>query len=120
VPRVSAVLSGLGDSAIVAGDFNAVPWSWTVRRITGEGRFRHVGGLGSTWLFLGLPDLLRRHVGLPIDHVLVKGGVLTLSARKLEDVGSDHLPILHEFTLLPSEPRNEVLRASLENRAARE
>jgi endonuclease/exonuclease/phosphatase (EEP) superfamily protein YafD len=112
-PRMAQVLGGLGDDAIVAGDFNAVPWSWTVREMAGKARLKLVEGVGPSWLFLGLPDFLRRHAGLPIDHVLVKGGAITHSIRRLEDVGSDHLPILHEFSLRPAEREQKVMRAAL-------
>jgi endonuclease/exonuclease/phosphatase (EEP) superfamily protein YafD len=57
--------------------------------------------------------MLRRHAGLPIDHVLVKGGVMTHSIERLEDVGSDHLPILHLFSLLPVENGRQVMKAGL-------
>jgi endonuclease/exonuclease/phosphatase (EEP) superfamily protein YafD len=112
-PRVASHLSALAETAIVAGDFNAAPWSWTVRRIAAEARLRMAGHVGPTWLLLGMPDPLRRHAGLPIDHVLVKGGVVTHSIRRLEDVGSDHLPVLHEFSLLPIEREQKVMRAEL-------
>jgi hypothetical protein len=34
---------------------------------------------------------------------MVKGGVAPLSLQRLEPVGSDHLPVLLEFTLPPRE-----------------
>jgi endonuclease/exonuclease/phosphatase (EEP) superfamily protein YafD len=57
---------------------------------------------GPTWIHRTLPDFLRRYAGLPIDQVFSKGGVTILSSARLEDTGSDHLPVLIEFTLPPA------------------
>jgi endonuclease/exonuclease/phosphatase (EEP) superfamily protein YafD len=54
---------------------------------------------GPTWIHRTLPDVLRRYAGLPIDQVFSKGGVTILSSARMEDTGSDHLPVLVEFTL---------------------
>ena len=56
---------------------------------------------GPTWIHRTLPDFLRRYAGLPIDQVFSKGAVTILSSARLEDTGSDHLPVLVEFTLQP-------------------
>lgn len=93
------MLASLGERALMAGDFNAADWSASVRQIAAAGGFTEMPRLGPTWLVRGAPDALRRRAGLPIDHVLAKPGVVLLDARRLEDVGSDHLPILVEFTL---------------------
>lgn len=113
LPRVGRHLARLRGPGIVAGDFNAAPWSWTVRSIARETGFRVVGGTGPTWLFLGLPDWLRRHAGLPLDHLMAKGGVSPHAIGRRGDAGSDHLPILMEFSVPRGEPRREVLRAEL-------
>ena len=55
---------------------------------------------GPTWLQIKLPDFLR-FAGLPIDQVFSKGAVLIHSASRLEDTGSDHLPVMVEFSLRP-------------------
>jgi len=60
---------------------------------------------GPTWIHRTLPDVLRRYAGLPIDQVFSKGGLTILSSQRLEDTGSDHLPVLVEFTLRPDAPR---------------
>jgi hypothetical protein len=39
--------------------------------------------------------------------VFSKGGVAILSSARLEDTGSDHLPVLVEFTLRPEAPDDE-------------
>lgn len=112
IEELLPVLGALGDHALLAGDFNAVDWSASVRRIAAAGGFTAVPRLGPTWLVRSAPDVLRRRVGLPIDHVLAKPGVLLVDARRLEDVGSDHLPVLVEFTLRQEEPDGTVAVAA--------
>jgi endonuclease/exonuclease/phosphatase (EEP) superfamily protein YafD len=109
--RIEDDLPNLSDSAILAGDFNAVPWSQTVRRVAELGGLRVVRGIGPTYLDRRLPDAWRRWVGLPIDQIMAKGGVVVGTAHTLPAVGSDHLPVLVEFSLLPQEPQAEVLQA---------
>jgi endonuclease/exonuclease/phosphatase (EEP) superfamily protein YafD len=75
----------------VCGDFNAVPWSWALRRFAGatELRSTHRGyGLGGTWP--AGSALLR----LPIDNCLVSEGLTLLDRRVGPSVGSDHLPLI--------------------------
>ena len=93
-------LGGLGKTALLAGDLNAATWSASVRRIEADGGLVHVAGIGPTWLDRRLPDALRPYAGLPIDQVMAKGDIVILSAKTLEAVGSDHLPVLVEFSLL--------------------
>ncbi len=88
----------LGETAILAGDFNAAPWSYSVRRIADAGNLTLMPSAGPTWLELRLPRFLA-FAGLPIDQVMTKGDVLVHSIEALDDVGSDHLPVLVEFSL---------------------
>ncbi|UCI10293.1 endonuclease/exonuclease/phosphatase family protein [Mesorhizobium sp. B1-1-8] len=92
-------LSSLGDTAIVAGDCNAAPWSAAVRRVASLGGLTIMPSAGPTWMHRKLPDFLRRYAGLPIDQVFSKGGVRIHSSTRLEDTGSDHLPVLVEFSV---------------------
>lgn len=97
-------LGTLGETAILAGDFNAVGWSVTARRVAAAGGLTPVPSIGPTWLHRKLPKVLRPWIGLPIDHVLAKGNVVIHSATVQDDAGSDHLPVLVEFSLLPGAP----------------
>jgi endonuclease/exonuclease/phosphatase (EEP) superfamily protein YafD len=101
-------LSTLGDTVLLAGDFNATAWSAAMRRIEADGGLTHIGGIGPTWLDAHLPDVLRRYAGLPIDQVLSKGEVEIISAKTLESVGSDHLPVLVEFAFGAGEPGEDA------------
>lgn len=99
IGELAETLSSLGDMAIMAGDCNAVPWSAAVRRVASLGGLTVMPSAGPTWLYIKLPDVLRRFAGLPIDQVFSKGGVTVHSATRLEDTGSDHLPVMVEFSL---------------------
>ena len=64
------------------------------------------GPAGPTWLYWRLPEFLR-FAGLPIDQVFTKGEVIVHSVNTLETVGSDHLPVLVEFSLEAAGPEAE-------------
>ena len=99
IGELTQSLSSLGETAIMAGDCNAVPWSAAVRRVASLGGLTVMPSAGPTWIYIKLPDFLRRFAGLPIDQVFSKGAVMVHSATRLEDTGSDHLPVLVEFSL---------------------
>ena len=48
-------LGRLGETAIMAGDCNAVPWSAAVRRVAELGGLRPIPSIGPTWLYIKLP-----------------------------------------------------------------
>lgn len=97
----------IGETAIVAGDLNAVPWSHAAARVARAGGLTLMPSPGATWLALGLPEFLR-FAGLPIDNVFARGDVDIHSIRTLDPVGSDHLPVLVEFSLKPKAPEQEL------------
>ncbi|WP_274629648.1 endonuclease/exonuclease/phosphatase family protein [Arvimicrobium flavum] len=107
IARLSPLLSSLGTTAILAGDLNATPWSNAARRVAAAGDLTLIRSPGPTWLFRWLPASLRPLVGLPIDHVYAKGDVVLHSGETLEEVGSDHLPILIEFSLPAVDPPSD-------------
>ncbi|MDG4880257.1 endonuclease/exonuclease/phosphatase family protein [Mesorhizobium sp. WSM4884] len=103
IGELAEPLAALGETAIMAGDCNAVPWSAAVRRVASLGGLTVMPSAGPTWIHGKLPDFVRRFAGLPIDQVFSKGGVTIHSATRLEDDGSDHLPVLVEFSLRPDD-----------------
>jgi endonuclease/exonuclease/phosphatase (EEP) superfamily protein YafD len=113
VRNLSPVTAALPGPVLLAGDFNATPWSQTVRRLAAAGRMEVVRGVGPTWLIQSMPDIVRRFAGLPIDNVMVRGGVAIHSARTVDGTGSDHLPVLVEFSVRPQRRPVEVLQAGL-------
>ncbi len=100
IGAVSVALAGLSDTAIMAGDCNAAPWSAAVQWIAGAGDLKLMPSVGPTWLHSSLPDFLR-FAGLPIDQVFSKGDVIIHKATRLDSTGSDHLPVLVDFSLRP-------------------
>ncbi len=84
---------------IVAGDFNAVPWSQTVRQIADASKTRSVDGLRPSWLVNGTLAKAARWIGMPLDHILVSDRISGMYVETLRPVGSDHLPLLLRFTV---------------------
>ncbi|UVK44527.1 endonuclease/exonuclease/phosphatase family protein [Mesorhizobium sp. AR07] len=117
IGELAESLGSLGETAIMAGDCNAVPWSAAVRRVASLGGLTVMPSVGPTWMYIKFPDFLRRFAGLPIDQVFSKGGVTIHSATRLEETGSDHLPVLVEFSVRPKEQKpvdeHETATASL-------
>jgi endonuclease/exonuclease/phosphatase (EEP) superfamily protein YafD len=78
------------DPCIVAGDFNATPWSSAFRDLTSRSGLTDSAlghGIQSSW---NARSLLMR---IPIDHVLVPKS-LAVNRRAIgPDVGSDHYPV---------------------------
>jgi endonuclease/exonuclease/phosphatase (EEP) superfamily protein YafD len=113
IDHLATELSGLSGNALLAGDFNAVGWSAAVKRVMEAGGFLRVPPTGPTWLHHSLPAALRDYVGLPIDHVLTKGMVRVHAAQTAGDAGSDHAPVLVEFSVeakpAPEEPSTALV-----------
>lgn len=106
IDDISPLLAETAETSILAGDLNATPWSAASARIADASGMRSVGPAGPTWLYRLLPDFLR-FAGLRIDRVFAKGDVVVHSVGTLEVVGSDHLPVLVEFSLKTAEPESE-------------
>lgn len=104
VTRIAPRLAELGPAAILAGDFNAVAWSETVARVGAASRMREPGAIGPTWLPRQAPDSLRRIAGLGIDHVLVGSNIGVHGLAAVDEAGSDHLPVLLEFSIVGPPP----------------
>jgi endonuclease/exonuclease/phosphatase (EEP) superfamily protein YafD len=82
---------------VLAGDFNAAPWSEAVARVADATETTPVPGLRLT---------LRMGAGgvgpmpfLPIDHILLPTAVDAAAISVGPPIGSDHLPVVAEFTL---------------------
>ncbi len=97
---------GLSENAILSGDLNATPWSAASRRIAELGAMVPAPSTGPTWLYNGLPEWLR-FAGLPIDQTFVKGRIAISGISRQQSIGSDHLPILIEFSIIP-EPETAI------------
>lgn len=98
------------DPIVMAGDFNATPWSAPVRdlvRMVGLsfGPGARLGTFPAQWAGVRPPAWL----GIPIDLVLAGHGATVVARRHGPRVGSDHWPVVAEIryarVLDPSGPR---------------
>ena len=89
--RMAAALSAASDiPVILLGDLNCTPFSpWF-------GRLLREGGLTDSGKGFGLPSTWRSNgIGLPIDHILVRGPWQVLDRKVHPDrMGSDHHPVI--------------------------
>jgi endonuclease/exonuclease/phosphatase (EEP) superfamily protein YafD len=85
----------LGHPLIVAGDFNASPWSRVVARAAEVTGTRILGGYRVTWKGHYQTPLgpLPEPLGHQIDHVLLSDGIGLVSVETLDLPGSDHLAL---------------------------
>jgi endonuclease/exonuclease/phosphatase (EEP) superfamily protein YafD len=91
-----AELAKLSGPLVVAGDFNATPYTPAFRR------FAVTAGLAAPWSPGSYPARLGTF-GLPIDHVLVREANL-LRLEPLPSYGSDHRPLRAVIGLAPQGP----------------
>ncbi|MFI0398892.1 MAG: endonuclease/exonuclease/phosphatase family protein [Thiolinea sp.] len=78
---------------LIAGDFNATPWSSAFTGLADKG-FKRSMNLFPTW-----PANFKGFMGIPIDQVLASSQ-WTLGRAKIGDaIGSDHYPIVVELSL---------------------
>ena len=89
------------DRVLIGGDMNAAPWSAALSHIADGTGTRTLPQFRGTWLFHGLPKSLAVWLGLPIDNILSNSGIALHSAVTQREIGSDHRPILIEFSLPP-------------------
>ena len=85
-------------SILLAGDLNTTPWSFAFQnfvRDTGLLNSQSGRGLQPSWPSR-LPALLR----IPIDHVLHSDTIQVHRRQLGPPIGSDHLPLLVEFSVL--------------------
>ncbi|MBK9145400.1 MAG: endonuclease/exonuclease/phosphatase family protein [Candidatus Melainabacteria bacterium] len=94
--RLAELVNTLDGPVVLAGDLNATPYSFYFQKLLSETGLHDSGrgrGLRPTWP-AGLPVF-----DIPIDHILVKGGLITVSREVLDGTGSDHRAVLGSFKL---------------------
>jgi endonuclease/exonuclease/phosphatase (EEP) superfamily protein YafD len=93
---LAPTIASLSGPVIVAGDFNATPFTPVFRQFLAEARITPPGRFpGSYSANLGA-------FGLPIDHIMVRDAHLP-AVRALRPTGSDHRPLLARI-VLPTDP----------------
>lgn len=94
-------LSTVEPPLILVGDFNSTPWSYTLRGfVSSAGLTRHtfnVPTFPTLWYYLR--DWRPTIPFLPIDHVMTRGDITIHNLRTGNPSGSDHLPIIVEFSV---------------------
>ena len=100
--QVRDVSRALAPSILVAGDFNATPWSWLRELDAAIPATRRTRAL-FTWPAPARafgPLRLRAPAAVaPIDHVYATEDWRLVEIRRGPDVGSDHYPIIARFAL---------------------
>ena len=85
---------------IIAGDFNAAPWSHAVSKVEKASNTKVVPGIRMTIgvkLYSFLPA-----VPIPIDHTLLSNEFCAISARVGDPLGSDHYPVIFDIVRVGS------------------
>jgi endonuclease/exonuclease/phosphatase (EEP) superfamily protein YafD len=93
---VGAAVAAARLPCVVAGDFNAAPWSRPFRRLVAA------SGLVDSGLGRGVRPTWHAHLPaprIPIDHVLVPADATVLRREVGPDIGSDHYPVEAEIVL---------------------
>lgn len=96
IAEIEPVLRSLPQPVVLAGDFNAAPWSEAVGRIAEAVSGQVAGGLRLS--FRLSPFGTGPWPVLPLDHVLLPQGA-TAEVSILPGAGSDHLPLLARIWL---------------------
>lgn len=92
---------------LIAGDFNATPWSWMLRSFTAANNLWPAGPFRPTWPVRKFSQDVVCGLCFPqmqIDHILVSDQFRILNSRTGPYVGSDHLPLIVDIAV----PRQAV------------
>lgn len=102
--RLQPHLEAIPRPVLVAGDFNAAPWSHAVGRVAEATDTRVAGGLRLTFDFQ--PVRWAPAVRMPIDHILLPDGFAPLAVRSTSGPGpgSDHAAIVARLALPGARP----------------
>ncbi len=107
-----APLKVLDHSVFISGDLNAATWSHTAKLIsqtTGTEALHYSGG---SWAPLELPSQWTPFIGLPLDNIFHNDKVKIRSIVRQQSMGSDHLPLLIEFTFSSTKTDSEPDQAA--------
>ncbi len=97
--RLQPHLEAIPRPVLLAGDFNAAPWSHAVARVADATGTTVAGGLRFT--FGVRPIRWAPAVAMPIDHILLPGDIAPLDVRSVPGPGSDHAALVARLALWP-------------------
>jgi len=103
--KLSKMVGGDTQPALLVGDFNATPWS------TGGAAVKKAGLTFASPLTPTWPSILGPLALLPLDHVAVNKRWFVIKNERGPDIGSDHFPIDVTLKLIASPPASEVTPA---------
>lgn len=84
---------------LVVGDFNATPWSWSIRHMLSTTELRNSQlGFGLQPSFPTTSWLILR---VPIDHLFHSPGLAVRDRQTGPSLGSDHVPLIVDLELVP-------------------
>ncbi|MGH1352439.1 MAG: endonuclease/exonuclease/phosphatase family protein [Methyloligellaceae bacterium] len=92
IEAMSKHLNSIPQPVVLAGDFNAAPWSSAVHRIALATKTNVIGGVRFTLKKRILKGLVS--IDLPIDHILKSKELTTQKIVVGKEVGSDHFPVI--------------------------
>lgn len=93
-------LATVDGPVIVAGDFNAAPWSYEQRGFAdAAGLTRQTHGQLSWPTEITLHGLTRTAPFLPLDQVMTRGAITVHDLQLGPQTGSDHLPLVATFSV---------------------
>ena len=95
--QLEGQLARIPRPVLVAGDFNAAPWSHSVHRVAVATDTRVAEGLRMTFA-VRLKDWLPK-LSVPIDHVLLPRAVSSVKIRATPGPGSDHAALVAKVAL---------------------
>jgi endonuclease/exonuclease/phosphatase (EEP) superfamily protein YafD len=98
---LGSIAAGLARPLVIAGDFNAAPWSRVVARAAEVTGARVLGGYRVTWKgsYPTPLGLVPEPWGHQIDQILLSPGIGVAAVETLDLPGSDHLGVLVRVSL---------------------
>lgn len=98
---LSDVVEKIEGPMILAGDFNSTPWSYSLRDFVARNGFtRETMSLATyplSWFYFGAwRDTIPF---LPLDYVMVRGGIRVHDLHAGRKTASDHLPVVFSFSV---------------------
>jgi endonuclease/exonuclease/phosphatase (EEP) superfamily protein YafD len=108
VQDIASISRGFSDRAFIAGDFNATPWSNTMRDLDRSSALQRRTHALFTWPTPAYAfTRWRFHTPVPvapIDHVYAGSAWRLVEIRRGPNVGSDHYPVIAAFALNSTRP----------------
>lgn len=101
--RLAEEVDGIQGALVLVGDLNSTPWSYALRRFARDGNLtrqtRNMPTFPKLWYIAG--EWRTTPAFLPLDHLMTRGSVMVTELHTGYAAGSDHLPVIADFAVLP-------------------